>query len=657
MSSFPDRGAVTPADTGDSPDQSTAAHLVDVHPSLVLFAEGIAGVPVRIEALDAAGPGWPWSAAVDDPLVIRLPAVMDAFETSAANRRAYRTQVLQQLNLRLLATAPNDRHEPHTLVAAAPNPALVGELFSLFENCRVASATKRLYPGAAAGLDEGMKSALERLDDSRPTPERAVRMATLGAVAETSMSGGELVDEWVAKLRRPQASTDHSAEAALEVAELLMRVARRSRRANAAATEALIAEAMDDDVVTDDVADEDGEISQALGAALGSTLPPVEAMMVDDLDGAVADGELPVAERVEKPVRGRRPGKRSWAVADIETDGRSFLYDEWDDVAGRYRPAWCRVVEESLVGDDHDFIGRVRRTHRELGARIRRSFAQLRPQERVRRHRRLDGDDLDIDAVVEAMVDLRGGRTPDDTLHLRREPLLRDVATAFLVDLSASTSSAVEEPEPTPLDEYGNFEFVEYPSRGVGGGSERPLIIETRKVIDVAKESVALMCDALGQLGDRHAVFGFSGTGRKNVQFVVAKRFDERTSPSTWSALAAMKPITYTRMGPAIRHATAHLVAQESHVKILLVISDGYPQDVDYGDDRGDRSYGIADTARALEEARALGVDPFCVTIDPAGHDYLRVMCPDERYLVIDDVAALPDELAKLYLSLTKSTI
>jgi len=162
------------------------------------------------------------------------------------------------------------------------------------------------------------------------------------------------------------------------------------------------------------------------------------------------------------------------------------------------------------------------------------------------------------------------------------------------------------------------------------------------------------MCDALGQLGDRHGVFGFSGTGRKNVQFVVAKHFDDRTSPTTWSALAAMKPMAYTRMGPAIRHASAHLAAQESQTKILLVISDGYPQDVDYGDDRRDRDYGIQDTARALEEARAAGIDPFCVTIDPAGHDYLRTMCPDERYLVIDDVAALPDELAKLYLTLTK---
>jgi nitric oxide reductase NorD protein len=102
-------------------------------------------------------------------------------------------------------------------------------------------------------------------------------------------------------------------------------------------------------------------------------------------------------------------------------------------------------------------------------------------------------------------------------------------------------------------------------------------------------------------------------------------------------------------MGPAIRHATAKIAAQPSRTKLLIVISDGYPQDVDYGPDRGDKEYGLQDTARALQDAAAHGIATYCVTIDPAGHDYLRRMCAEHTYLVIDDVPSLPRELAKLY--------
>ena len=178
---------------------------------------------------------------------------------------------------------------------------------------------------------------------------------------------------------------------------------------------------------------------------------------------------------------------------------------------------------------------------------------------------------------------------------------------------------------------------------------EAPPVEVGRRILDVAKESVAVMCDALELLGDRHAVYGFSGETRHHVDIHVAKEFDDRTSPATWGALAAMRSLKYTRMGPAVRHATAKLAAQPTRTKLLMVISDGYPQDVDYGPVRGDREYGLQDTARALRDAVDAGVSPYLVTIDPAGHDYLRRMLPDRSYVVIDDVDALPRELATLY--------
>jgi nitric oxide reductase activation protein len=359
------------------------------------------------------------------------------------------------------------------------------------------------------------------------------------------------------------------------------------------------------------------------------------------------DPGSPEAETERPP--GRRPTDRIDDRLDDDGAARLFWYDEWSYLERRYRRGWCRVVERRLHGDDPTFIADVRRRHAVLASRVRRQFSFVRPDGWVRVHHADDGDELDLDAVIEAVVDRHRGRVPDDRLHVRRERAARDVATTFLVDLSASTSSPVvdEDQRPDPTEQ----EVIEY-RFGALDPVDLPPPPPSRRVLDVAKESVALMCDALDVLGDRHAVYGFSGEGRHHVDVHVAKEFDERTSPSTWAALAAMRSLRYTRMGPAVRHAAAKLAAQPSRTKLLLVISDGYPQDVDYGPTRGDNEYGLQDTARALQEAVEVGVHPYCVTIDPAGHDYLRRMCPPGTYVVIDDVHALPRELANLYRTL-----
>jgi nitric oxide reductase NorD protein len=337
-----------------------------------------------------------------------------------------------------------------------------------------------------------------------------------------------------------------------------------------------------------------------------------------------------------------------------DADGaRIYMYDEWDYVHRMHLPAWCRLVERRLSGDDFGFIGDVRRRYSVLGSRLRRQFAFMRPEGWVRVHRSDDGDELDFDAVIEAIVDRRTGHAANERLHVRRDRAARDVATAFLVDLSASTGSAIpDEAEIAAAAEaaaLAEAQQLEYRYAGIDPWElDRPTELR-RRVLDIAKESVALMCDALSLLGDRHAVYGFSGEGRGKVEFHVAKEFEDRTSPATWAAVAAMQPRRYTRMGPAIRHATAKIAAQPSRTKLLIVISDGYPQDVDYGPNRGDKEYGLQDTARALQDAAARGIATYCVTIDPAGHDYLRRMCAEHTYLVIDDVPSLPRELAKLY--------
>jgi nitric oxide reductase activation protein len=370
---------------------------------------------------------------------------------------------------------------------------------------------------------------------------------------------------------------------------------------------------------------------------------------LDRVGGQIVEMLAPdpgVPERETERPPGRRPTDLVFPPSDDDGQTRVFVYDEWSYLDGRYLPAWCHLRETRLHGDDSAFIGDVRRRHAVLASRVRRQFAHVRPEGWVRVHHADDGDELDLDAVIEAVVDRRTGQVPDDRLHIRRERAARDVATAFLVDLSASTSSpVVDEDAPEPTEQ----EVLEYRFGGIDPYDMPPPPEPSRRVLDVAKESVALMCDALDVLGDRHAVYGFSGESRHGVEFHVAKEFDDRTSPATWASIAAMRSLRYTRMGPAVRHATAKLAAQPSRTKLLIVISDGYPQDIDYGPVRGDNEYGLQDTARALRDAVEAGVHPYCVTIDPAGYDYLRRMCPDQSYVVIDDVPALPRELAKLY--------
>ena len=366
-------------------------------------------------------------------------------------------------------------------------------------------------------------------------------------------------------------------------------------------------------------------------------------------------------ERRQRPQRrDARPRRQRVAKHPVQVAARtaahagprSFLYDEWDYHGQHYLKSWCRLYEHRLHGDDFGFVDAARRRNAALAQQVRRQFRFIRPESWLRVHRTSDGDEIGLDSLIEAVIDRRTGHAGHENLYIRRDRGLREVAAAFLVDMSASTDFPIPDPaaavaaSPTEHDPYiwGRF----------GGLVEAPPAAPRRRVIDVAREALALMCDALSALGDSHAIYGFSGDGRENVEFNLIKEFDEVLSPRTWAALAAMQPRRSTRMGPAIRHAAAKLKRQPMRRRVLIIVSDGYPEDRDYGPDRRDREYGIQDTARALHEAERAGIVSFCITIDPAGHDYLRRMCAAKRYLVIDDITALPAELTKVYRALTR---
>ncbi len=409
---------------------------------------------------------------------------------------------------------------------------------------------------------------------------------------------------------------------------------------------------------------QDGDLSGTAG------LPLTDLDVTGAIEAEAGDADAELIELDPEELAARleelsRRLERELEAAGLNRDREQVhYYDEWDHELAGYRRRWCHLREKTIeppstdgVGDTavsgHRFVDETRRHHADLLRRVRRQFELLKPEEFRRVRRLIEGEELDLDRVVETHVDRRAGRPPDGAVYMSRRRQHRDVAAAFLLDMSASTDAEapVDEPErpsgKTPEPEYvgvfDDFDWPDNPQPHPAG----------RRVIDIEKESLVLMADALETLGDDYAIYGFSGFGRKEVEFFVAKEFDDDLNREAEGRIAAMEPKRSTRMGPAIRHAAVKLAEREARVKVLLILSDGYPQDFDYGSDRASRVYGIRDTMVALRETERQGISTFCITVDPAGHDYLREMCPERRYLVIDEIAALPIQLPKVYRGLT----
>ena len=346
----------------------------------------------------------------------------------------------------------------------------------------------------------------------------------------------------------------------------------------------------------------------------------------------------------------------------LATQSQAFLYDEWDHIIGDYRRAWCRLTETIMDDEGTAFVEETRQRHAELFAQVSRQFQLLKPDTFTLVKRLVDGEEIDLDSAIEAFVDRRASHALPEKVYRRRQRRERSVAALFLLDMSASTDDVVPEPantsttppQPSPPPRLYDFSGFVQDDHSYTLPPRAPAISPPkRRIIDVEKEALVLMAEALEGLGDAYAVYGFSGYGRDQVDCFVIKEFMERYDARVQGRIAAIKPHRSTRMGPAIRHAVHKFASQEARVKLLLLLSDGYPQDFDYGKDRKSKEYGIQDTTMALHETRLKGIQTFCLTVDPAGHDYLRAMCPDQQYLVLEDMASLPKELPKVYRSLT----
>ncbi|MCZ6873644.1 MAG: hypothetical protein O7G88_08965 [bacterium] len=389
-------------------------------------------------------------------------------------------------------------------------------------------------------------------------------------------------------------------------------------------------------------------------------LSDTSGLFVADLEGRQATTSDDAAHRTElqQEIETLR-AELSDEFGELRTEKQSVLYDEWDYQIRDYRKDWCRLTETVLDEDDTSFVEETRQKHADLLASVIRQFQMLKPEMFKKVKRLVDGEEIDLDSAIETIVDRRAGNALSDKVYMRRNKRDRSVAAVFLLDMSASTDDNVKEPETEPPEtsepratrpyDFSGFVREDYYAPQTSLSPDKP----KRRIIDVEKETLVLMAEALQTLGDAYAVYGFSGYGRDQVDFYIAKEFNDAYDRRTQGRISAIKPYRSTRMGPAIRHAIYKLSQQDARIKTLLLLSDGYPQDYDYGKDRKSKDYGIQDTMMALNEAHLKGIQTFCITVDPAGHDYLREMCPDQNYLVIDDIEALPNELPKIYRGLT----
>ena len=334
------------------------------------------------------------------------------------------------------------------------------------------------------------------------------------------------------------------------------------------------------------------------------------------------------------------------------TEPQTFVYDEWDFRADDYKPRWCIVRQKTMAEGDQAYFAATLHNYGSLVGKVRRQFEMMVP-EMFRKVRKLeDGEDIDIDDLIEAIVDMRTGASPSEKFYWRRNKVQRDVAVAFLLDTSASTAEAIDEAKRAPDDWDAPDDPVEYMVwlRTRRGEAMRR---SYKRIIDVEKEAIVLIVNALESIGDIYGIYGFSGYGRENVEFYTIKELDETLSDRVKRRIDRVAPLHATRMGPAIRHATSKLERQDARTKLLFLISDGRPQDRGYSREGVEKEYAVHDTRMALEEARRKDIESFCLTVDKNGHDYLKTMCQDIGYEVLDDIYALPERLLYLYRRLT----
>jgi nitric oxide reductase activation protein len=295
-----------------------------------------------------------------------------------------------------------------------------------------------------------------------------------------------------------------------------------------------------------------------------------------------------------------------------------FHYSEWDYQIQLERPAWATVLEKRARAGDLDVIDEITSRYKREIHRMKFLLDAMQPQG-VQRIRKLeDGDEIDINAAIASFTDIRLGNQPDPRIMMRSVRKTRDFSILVLLDLSESTNDTVQD------QEYS--------------------------VLDLTRQACVLLADAISKVGDPFAIHGFCSDGRHDVEYYRFKDFDQHWNEEPKAKLAGMTGQLSTRMGAAIRHAGHHLKLQRSAKKLLIVITDGEPADIDVRDPQ----YLRYDTKKAVEEIARNGVTTYCMSLDPRADNYVSRIFGQNNFMVVDHVQRLPEKLPLLYAGLTR---
>jgi hypothetical protein len=507
-----------------------------------------------------------------------------------------------------------------TVLSRFPNRTLAARIFTTLENGRIDWRLRSMYRGIRRDLD----FIRSRLIELRPKiTDLTVEQAIYEMLFQITLCGG-VIDETARRayaeiifqfervvadyLRRDEATVADTLMATFRVYELL------NQRRNQQESESE-ADQDEQESEKDQQDNQQGDNAQQQQPAEQQRRPELFnqwSQQVEETLPADSDlfNELMNAESTEQ---------------ELQEGDEVFYYDEWDRELGDHRAKWCRVIQRENRRGHRDFVEQVRARYSGVISSIRHQFQMLKPESLRKIKGELDGEDFDLQAVIDHHVDKKTTGRPSDRLYIRRVRRERDVAVSFLLDMSSSTARTITRHPNQPYTRPG------------------------QKIIDIEKQGLVLMSEALEAVGDAYSISGFTSEGRRNVKYFSIKKFGEKYSPEVEKRIGGITYHNNTRLGAAIRHAASELERQDARTKLLIVLSDGRPYDHDYGDSR----YAREDTKMALRQTKIAGVTPFCITIDRESEAELKDLYGEVGYTIIDDVMSLPERLPGIYRRLT----
>jgi hypothetical protein len=631
---------------------------------LRLYIEALTGRTVEMAALAAV----PFESRIGDGHTIHLPSVVAEFGEAELDFRLYKVLAAHAAGQIEFGTYETDTADLHAafralaeaydpanqdardafslgdhvaqvgnLRAARPNesqvnnlrytevlnlfplPALARRIFGTLENGRVDRRLRRTYRGLARDLDlirEHLSSRRPKIIDLPPAMvpfELLFQITLLGGARDDAR---EFYRQVVSELETIVAEYLNDVDAS--VGDTLMATSRVYALFQSIALEDSEQQIEVPDQLEDE--DESKTAEQMLSERNADRQPQRrDARELFNAWNTEAEGEFDELEGNEAWSDGEAPEQ------DLEAGEVAFNYDEWDRELVDHRVGWCRVIEKKVKRGSRSFVDDTRDRYKGVVSSIRHQFQLMKPENLTRVTNELDGEDYDLNAVVDFFIDRRADGQQSERIYTRRLRRRRDVAVSFLLDQSSSTA------------------------RTIGRHPLQPYTHPGRRIIEIEKEGLVLMSEALEAVGDVYAINGFTSEGRRNVKFYVLKDFNEKYSDEVMRRIGAITYQNNTRLGAAIRHAAAKLEKQEARTRLLIVLSDGRPYDHDYGDAR----YARDDTREALRQAKTAGITPFCITIDRESESELRDLYGEIGYTIIDDVLTLPERLPGIYRRLT----